>query len=64
MLRIVDRIVEAFAVAAFVISSGFMFLNVINRYLLFLGHGKWFILAMFVTLMIVAFTPWTAPALL
>ena len=33
MLRIIDRIVEAFAVAAFVISSGFMFLNVINRYL-------------------------------
>ena len=31
--EIADRIVEAFAVAAFVISSGFMFLNVINRYL-------------------------------
>ena len=29
-----------------------------------IGYGKWFILAMFVTLMIVAFTPWTALALL
>lgn len=28
-----------------------------------IGYGKWFILAMFVTLMIVAFTPWTALAL-
>ena len=28
-----------------------------------IGYGKWFILSMFVTLMIVAFTPWTALAL-
>ena len=125
MLRIVDRIVEAFAVAALIyglsirkdlnlsrvyriaattvrqtsvvmmiiagsavldqflaneqipqrIASGLGGLTdsfvlrmlLINVFLLFLGmflHASaWFILAMFVTLMIVAFTPWTAPAL-
>lgn len=32
-LRILDRGVEAIAILAFVISSGFIFLNVLNRYL-------------------------------
>jgi TRAP-type C4-dicarboxylate transport system permease small subunit len=33
MLRLVDRIAEALAVSAFFVSSGFIFLNVVNRYL-------------------------------
>ncbi len=33
MLRLLDRIVEAMAVTLFAISSAFVFLNVVNRYL-------------------------------
>ena len=33
MLRVIDRVAEALAVSAFAISSAFIFLNVLNRYL-------------------------------
>ncbi|MAO25845.1 MAG: C4-dicarboxylate ABC transporter substrate-binding protein, partial [Roseovarius sp.] len=33
MLRLVDKLAEGIAILCFVVSSGFIFLNVLNRYL-------------------------------
>ena len=41
MLRILDRIAEAIAIISFAVSSAFVFINVLNRYLVLTLLRDW-----------------------